>query len=112
MAVYRGSLFAGTLPSGRVLSMEAGRLVTWDTAFPSGWRHVAAVRCGSRLALHVDGRRVAVSAPFERRDYHLGTTTPLRIGFGPGDYFAGRMSDLRLYARALAPREIALLAGC
>jgi hypothetical protein len=42
MAVHQGKLFAGTLPSGRVHSVEAGRMATWDSRFPDGWRHVAA----------------------------------------------------------------------
>ena len=40
------------------------RMATWDRAFPSGWRHVAAVRDGGVLRLYVDGVAVAVSTAF------------------------------------------------
>lgn len=110
MAIYRGRLFAGTLPSGHVYSFEAGRNVTHDTELPAGWHHLAAVREGSILKLFVDGRRVAASAPFRAEDYDLSVAQPLRIGFGAQDYFYGRMSDLRLYGRALTEAEVAALA--
>jgi len=110
MAVYQGKLFAGTLPSGRVLSLEAGRCVTYDRELPSGWRHIAAVKAGGLLKLYVDGRCVAGSSPFDPADYDLSTKSPLRIGFGQHDYFNGRMRDLRLYRRALGKEEIRLLA--
>jgi hypothetical protein len=107
MAVYRGKLFAGTLPSGRVLSMEAGRMASSDRALASGWRHLAAVREGGRLRLYIDGRSVAESSAFSPGDYDLRNDQPLRIGFGVGHPFRGAMRDLRLYRRALTPREIA-----
>lgn len=55
MAVYKGRLFVGTLPPGRVQSIEVGRNMTLDRAFPTGWHHVAAVREAKRLRLFVDG---------------------------------------------------------
>ncbi len=44
MAVYRGMLFVGTLPSGKVMSLKAGAVVTLDRQLPSGWVHLAAVK--------------------------------------------------------------------
>jgi Concanavalin A-like lectin/glucanases superfamily len=111
MAVHQGKLFAGTLPSGRVHSVEAGRMATWDSRFPDGWRHVAAVRDGGILRLYLDGRAVAVSTPFDAADYDLSNNQPLTIGFGVNDYFAGFMSDLRLYDRALGHSDVARLAA-
>jgi hypothetical protein len=111
LAVYRGKLFAGTLPSGHVLSLEAGRMATSDQSLAPGWRHIAAVREGGCLRLHIDGRAVAESAPFHPDDYDSSNDQPLRIGFGVGHPFRGSMSDLRLYNRALTPLEIANLAG-
>jgi hypothetical protein len=110
MAEFQGRLFCGTLPSGHVLSIEAGRNVTWDDELPPGWRHVAAVRSAGKLELFVDGRLVGSSAAFERADYDLTNDQPLRIGFGPGDYFNGHLRDVRLYRRALTRDEIARLA--
>ena len=110
MAVFQGKLFAGTLPSGRVHATEAGKMATWDRVFPAGWRHVTAVRDDGVLRLYVDGAPVAMSTSFTAQDYNLNNDRPLTIGFGVNDYFDGRMSDLRLYGRALEPGEVADLA--
>jgi hypothetical protein len=106
MAVYRGRLFVGTLPSGRVLSIEAGRNVTWDRELPRGWQHVVAVRDVDRLRLFVNGEQVAESSPFSGADFNLTTAQPLRIGFGAQDYFHGDVSDVRLYRGALSATQI------
>jgi hypothetical protein len=110
MAVYRGQLFAGTLPSGHVWSMQAGKLVTWDSPFPGGWHHVAAVKDGERLIVYVDGKQVAASAPFAAADYQLTNSRPLQIGCGSYEHFSGLMSDVRLYRRALIAPEVAEIA--
>ena len=109
MAVCRGRLFGGTLPSGRVMSIQAGRMATHDHALAPGWRHLAAVRQGNHLRLHVDGKLVARSAEFRPADYDLTNARPLKIGFGVGHHFRGSMSDLRLYARALKDEEVKAL---
>ena len=109
MAVYQGKLFAGTLPSGHVHSLEAGKMATWDQAFPSGWHHVAAVKADGTLQLYVDGRPMAASTGFRPGDYDLNNDRPLLIGFGAHDYFNGMMSDLRIYGRSLAESEVASL---
>jgi hypothetical protein len=41
----------------------------------------------------------------------LTVDCPLRIGFGEADYFSGRIREVRLYGRALPPKEIARLAA-
>jgi len=110
MAVYKGRLFAGTLPAGRVHSIEVGKNVTCDKALKSGWRHITAVKSAGRLKLYIDGHLTATSTPFDPADYDLSNSSPLKIGSGPGDYFNGRMSDLRIYNRALNTEEIAKLA--
>ncbi len=110
MAEFQGRLFCGTLPTGHVLSIEAGKNVTWDEELPPGWRHVAAVRSPGKLELFVDGRTVGSSSAFDPADYDLTNDQPLRIGFGPGDYFNGHLRDVRLYRRALIRDEIARLA--
>ncbi len=109
-AEYQGRVYFSTLPSGRVFAFEAGKTVTWDHELPAGWRHVAAVKHGGRLELFLDGERVAVSGPFDPASYDLTSDAPLRIGFGETDFFRGRLRDVRLYDRALSPREIHTLA--
>jgi len=106
MAEFQGRLFCGTLPSGRVWSFEAGRNVTYDHALPDGWHHLAAVRQRDRLTLHVDGRAAATSASFNPADYDLSPEQPLKIGFGPSDYFRGALRDVRIYRTALSSRQI------
>ena len=106
MAVYKGRLFAGTLPSGHVHSIEIGRNVTYDKGLKSGWRHIAAVKQTDRLKLYVDSGLVANSSGFDSADYDLSSNEPIKIGFGANDYFNGRLSDLRIYNRALSQVEV------
>lgn len=110
MAIFQGRLFAGTLPSGHVHSVEIGRNVSYDHAIPSGWVHLAAVRDTNQLRLYVDGQLVASSAEFGATEFDISNERPLQIGAGAGDYFNGKMRDLRLYQRALTAREIEQLA--
>jgi hypothetical protein len=109
-AEFQGRVFCGTLPSGRVLSIEAGKNVTVDREIRSGWHHIAALRRGNRLQLYVDGKPAAVSTPFDPAAFDISTDRPLMIGFGPNDYFNGSLSDVRLYHRALTEIEVAGLA--
>ncbi|HQZ67151.1 MAG TPA: LamG domain-containing protein, partial [Planctomycetaceae bacterium] len=110
MAVFQGRLFVGTLPSGKVLSLEAGRNATADTSLPDGWHHIAAVRDTDRLKLYVDGKAVATSATFAASEFNLSSQKPLKIGFGAQDYFYGQMADVRIYQGALSMEEIQTLA--
>jgi hypothetical protein len=110
MAEFQGQLFVTALPSGKVFAFEAGRNVTWDHELSAGWHHVVAVKSGGLLKLYVDGRVAAASTRFDPAEYDLTTSQPLSIGVGRIDNFKGRLSDLRIYRRALAPVEIAELA--
>ena len=85
--------------------------MTYDHELPPGWRHVTAVRVADRLRLYVGGEQVAESAIFQPADFNLSTEQPLLIGGGPGDYFNGRLRDVRLYNRALSAEEIQGLAA-
>ncbi|MEX0726269.1 MAG: LamG-like jellyroll fold domain-containing protein [Planctomycetaceae bacterium] len=110
MAVYDGRLFAGTLPSGKIWSIEAGRVASADRRFPAGWHHVAAVKGSDTLMLYVDGEPIAESSEFSAGDFELNPDVPLNIGFGPHDYFNGRMADVRLYRGELSSDDVAKLA--
>jgi hypothetical protein len=106
MAVFQGRLFVGTLPSGHVHSIEIGRNVTHDYELPTGWVHLAAVRDAVHLRLHVNGKLVAKSTTFKAEDFDLSNDKPLEIGFGAHDHFNGKLSDVRMYDRALSSDEI------
>jgi len=96
---------------GKVFSMEAGKVASYDDDLGPGWKHLAAVRQGGRLKLYVNGDLVAESTQFDPDMYDVSTTQPLKIGFGQTEYFAGKMADLRLYNRSLATDEIKELAS-
>jgi hypothetical protein len=111
MAVFGGGLFCGTLPSGRVHSIEAGLVASDDGALAPGLRHIAAVGSREGVELFVDAQSVGRSVarpgvePFD-----LGSGT-LVLGGGPRAPFEGRIGQVSLYDRALDPVEIAALGG-
>ena len=111
MAQYRGKLFATTLPSAHLWSMETGACVTWDREFPSGWHHITAQRDGHRLRLYVDGKLVAESIAMNEAALDLKSDLPWRIGAGSGDFFHGAMADLQVYRQALSAEQIRELAN-
>ena len=112
MGVYRGELFCGTLPAADVFSMRAGLTVSHDRSLPVGWHHVAAVRSGPTISLHVDGRRVASRTDDESdRALDLGRGRSLRLGGGPQAGLDGELAGVRLYGRALADDELEALAA-
>ena len=110
MTEYQGQLYCSTLPSGRIHACDMGRLVTWDREFPTGWHHVTAMKSGGKLLLFVDGELKVSSASFNREDFDLSSTLPLKIGCGPNDFFHGRLRNVRIYNRALTLDEISSLA--
>jgi hypothetical protein len=123
LTVYDGKLFASTgsctasvldAPAdvrGKVFSMEAGKVASYDDDLGPGWKHLVAMREGGRLNLFIDGKLVAKSSTFDPAEYDVSTNQSLRIGFGQTEYFAGKMSDVRLYNRALNEQEIHQLAS-
>ena len=110
MAEFQGELFCSTLPSGRIFACQAGKLTTWDEEFPTGWQHVTAVKSGNTLHLYVDGKLKSSSTEFNPDLFDISNDRPLRIGRGSNDFFLGRLRDVRLYKRALAPAEAVVLA--
>jgi len=120
MTVFGGKLYAGTstcqgrtananlaTEAGKVFSWEAGKCVSYDGDLGAGWRHVVARRHEGKLRLYVDGKPEAESTEFDPARFDLTNGSPLRIGFGPGNYFSGEIRDVRLYSRALSDAEVA-----
>jgi len=118
MTIFNGKLFASIGSStssildapadvrGKVFSMEAGKVASYDNDLGPGWKHISAVRSGGLLKLYIDGKLAAKSSTFDPAEYDLTTDRPLRIGFGETEYFAGKMADVRLYKVALDDKQI------
>lgn len=123
MTIYGGRLFAATGSCtssvedtpidvrGKVFSMEAGKCVSFDEDLGAGWKHLAAIREAGTLKLYVDGKLVARSTAFDPAEYNVSVDRPLRIGFGQIDYFNGRISQVRIYNRAVPDSRIQELAS-
>jgi len=107
MTVFEGALYSGTLPSGHVYSIRAGRSATRDHALAAGPHHLLAVREANRLRLYIDGALAATSDTFDAADYDLTSDAPLRIGFGATEYFRGTIRGARLYNQALTAADAA-----
>jgi hypothetical protein len=103
MATYKGRLFATTLPSGTIWSMNAGACVTDDRELPKGWHDVVAQRTQGRLRLFVDGRLVAESEPTPSKLSLDTKGLSLTLGDGPRGQFVGQLRNVWLDV-APAPR--------
>ena len=124
LASYQGRLFAGTGSCrgraadcdpegtlGRVRSFGFGQMASVERR-PAGrlgppGRGPPRAACWSCMSM--------ASGPPSRSTYpsralDLSTAAPLRIGLGGLTYFAGALSDVRLYRGALSEPEIAALA--
>lgn len=106
MAEHAGQVFCSTLPSGKIFSWRAGRIAMSDQSLPTGWTHVAAVRQAGTLKIYINGELTGTETGFNAADFQLAENEPLQIGFGPNDYFKGRLSDVRLYGSALSEDRI------
>ncbi len=107
MGEHGGKAFCTTLPSGKVFAFEAGKSVVSKEAVAPGWQHVAATKSGDRLRIYVNGKLVNEAVVPSSMTFDLNSSAPLKIGFGQGDYFNGRMREVRLYNRALGAAELA-----
>ncbi|HEX7862769.1 MAG TPA: LamG-like jellyroll fold domain-containing protein [Verrucomicrobiae bacterium] len=80
--------------------------VAGSTALPlNTWTHLAATYDGAAVRLYVNGQQVgSVSVTGSIQT----STLPLRIGGNLvwGEYFAGRIDDVRIYNRALTSSEV------
>ena len=106
MAEHAGKAFCSTLPSGKIYGFEAGKSVMSPGALPPGWQHVAATKTADRLRLYVNGKLVSETKIPASMNFNLNSQSPIKIGFGPNDYFNGHMREIRLYNRALNNREV------
>ena len=93
-------------PAGQVYVNAAGQRVHGPSALPANtWTHLATTYDGAVQRLYVNGVQVASrvqTGPVRVSD------SPLRIGGNSvwGEFFQGRIDEVRIYSRALAPSEI------
>ena len=88
---------------------SAGGSVSATVQLPYGkWSHVAASGSGSELKIYVNGREVA-SGGSSTTSYGSNSDV-FKVGEGvldsSGDYFDGRVDEIRVYSRLLCPNEI------
>jgi hypothetical protein len=115
---YSLALVGGTLQVNLVKRWldDALRLETQTTVSPGEWRHVLVTYDGSRVAqgvkVYVDGRAEPLTVLLDELNQSFASAQPLRIGGGggPEGRFHGRLDDVRVYDRALAPDEAAVVA--
>ena len=96
---HRGSAAGGTFAGHETL-------VTSPTRLPKNrWSYLAETYDGSRVSLYVNGRPVASAAT---NGSILSSTSPLEIGGDHfyGQFFAGRIDEVRIYDRALSTGQI------
>src|SRR5262245_52800076 len=98
---------AGQTPTGKVFVTTGAnqRLLAPAKLALNGWTHVATTFDGRMLRFFVNGVEVT-SRPVTGTI--LASTGPLRIGGSAdfGEFFQGRIDDLRIYNRALTAAEV------
>jgi arabinan endo-1,5-alpha-L-arabinosidase len=104
-ALIRYSAFAGAANEG----------IATAPSIPTGvWKHVAVTATGRDYRLYVDGVEAANALTIPIAPDDIGDNTAGNwIGRSrfPDPLLHGRVDDVRIYRRALGPREIAALAG-
>jgi hypothetical protein len=89
-------------------------ILTGTTIAASEWHHVAAVIDATGGHLYLDGVLAASSTTMTLKPSDLGAMPNDWIGrseFATDPYFDGMIDEFRVYTRALAASEIAMLAG-
>ncbi len=109
LVVQRGKLFA-RIETAAVYGTQGFPLE------PGRWYHIVGVKGTDKLTLYVDGQaRSSTPAPLliwsGAKSFAVGGNPKYR---GAPEFFAGRVADLRFYARAFSAEEVKRLhqAGC
>jgi chitodextrinase len=96
---------ASGLPDGYV-NTGSNATAASSSALPlSSWTHLAQTYDGTAVRLYVNG---ALAASTSASGSLLNSSDPLRIGGDQtwGEWFAGRIDEVRIYSRALSQSEI------
>ena len=95
-----------SVPQGLRVSGGATKAALGATALPvNTWTNLAVTYDGSNLRLYVNGTLTSTTAATGNM---ANSTLPLRIGANAiwGEYFAGRIDEVRVFNRALAAAEV------
>jgi hypothetical protein len=107
MAVHRGQLVVGTLPSGRVHAMRVGLAASTGRAVSPGRHEAVAVRRGPSIELYLDGTLAASATAPSGEALDLGMLPEATPGVGPRSRFGGRVEKFRVATGAPTTEEIA-----
>jgi hypothetical protein len=103
------SVYCSTLLFGHIYSYEAGKSVTWNLSFPTGWHHFVASKSRDCLKLYVDGELVNETTIPDFLTFNLNSSAPMKIGSGNHGSFKGNIKEVRIYKRILKEKEIKML---
>jgi hypothetical protein len=95
---------------GKVYSTSAGASVMLHKDIGPGWKHLVAARDRGTLRIYVNGQ-LRASAPIGSQNHDVSNKESFLIGFGPVDYFSGKLREVRLYNKAIQAGEIRQLAS-
>ena len=93
------------------------RLASQRPIEPGRWQHVLLTYDGKRKAkgvrMYIDGREQEFEVLFNNLDWPSQSNASLKVGGGggPDNRFSGRIDEVRVYGRALAPAEARALAS-
>ena len=96
-------------PGWPVVVLDSGSVTYTD----GSWHHVAGVFDTDTDTAYIYFDGTLSNSRTETREVGDGGSKPIYIGSrgGTGNYFTGKIDDMRVYNRALSPREVAALAG-
>jgi hypothetical protein len=109
-ALYAGGDGAAGYPEGYVLDGKSidAHAVDDEALTEHAWSHVAVTNDGAHIRLYVNGELVDTGSA---SDVKAGGGGPLTIGgneaFEAGEYFSGKIDEVRVYSRALDAGEVA-----
>jgi len=97
MAVHRGELVVGTLPSAHVHSMRVGLAASMGRTVGPGPHLIVVARRGATLLVYLDGDLVASNSSPGGAPLDLGILPPLTLGGSRREPFAGTVDGARLF---------------
>ncbi len=80
---------------------------SWGSITLDEWNHVVGVKSGSTITFYINGQECGISTvSYSRAVASLNIGSDGLSGIGGADYFAGSISEVRVYNRALSESEV------